>query len=60
MKLRPRTYDMVAEGIESAIRYGLNRAHKHTDRPTREHVVECVGRAVLSELCEHFDFGDEP
>lgn len=63
-KIRPdrtvklRAYAIISQAVSSGIAYGYRRAHKHTDKPSEDHVLEQIENAVLGELCELIDFGD--
>ena len=57
--LRFRAWSLVERAVEEGVRYGLNRAHKHTSKPDRSQVEECVAQAVMGELGEILDFGPE-
>jgi predicted Zn-dependent protease with MMP-like domain len=51
-----------AEGprrAEDGAAYGWRRAHKHTDTPGEEAIVDQIVQGVLNEICEYFDFDDE-
>ena len=50
---------MLVEAIEAGIAYGWNRAHKHDDHPAETSIKSAIEDAVLSELCERFDFDDD-
>jgi predicted Zn-dependent protease with MMP-like domain len=39
--------------------YGWRRAHKHTDTPEENAIVDQIIQGVLNEVCEYFDFDDE-
>lgn len=54
--LRAKVYPLLVEAIEAGVAYGLNRAHKHTDTPTREQIAEAIEQAVMNEMCERFQF----
>lgn len=56
--MRVKPYDVLARCIEEGIAYGWNRAHKHTDTPSEDHVKEQMTTAILGEVSEYFDFGD--
>jgi len=43
-------YRVIDMAVESGIRIGLTRAHKHTDTPGREAIVEAIHMAVMNEL----------
>lgn len=51
-------YKLIARAVEEGVAMGLNRAHKYTDKPTRNEIAENVEREVLSEICELFVFED--
>ena len=53
--LRVKVYPVLCEAVERGVAYGLNRAYKHTETPTREQIAEAVEHAVLHEICEWFD-----
>ena len=57
--VRVDLYRIVCDAVERGVAYGLNRAHKHVDAPTRAHLEEHVSSAVLSELCDVIRFDDE-
>ncbi len=56
MKVRVNTYAVIARAVEEGVAYGLTRAHKHTNRPSREMLQEAIERAVLNDLCEVLQF----
>lgn len=58
IKVKVNAFGIVAEAVEAGVKYGLNRAYKHTDKPTREVMEEAVSHAVLNELCEVLMFDD--
>ena len=57
--LKPNIYAIVRRAVDEGVAYGLTRAHKHGDRPSREALHEHIGREVINALCEVIDFGDE-
>ena len=59
--IRVNAYDVISRAVEEGVTYGLNRAYKHTDSPTRDDMEREVAQAVTNELCEvlMFDHGDE-
>ena len=56
--MRAREYCLVERCIQDGIMMGWNRAHKHTDNPTKEAVLENIGQAIMLELNEWFMFED--
>jgi hypothetical protein len=61
--LKLRTYTIVSDAIESSIGVGLDRAYKHSDRRLsdfqREHITENVARAIMENLDDIIDWGDD-
>jgi len=57
--VRLNAYKIIDDVVERAVRYGYNRAHKHADDPSEEHMIEEVRRSVMNELCEILKFDEE-
>lgn len=58
MTLRPKTYPMLCQCVETGLQLGWNRAHKHTENPTEQQILNEMENAIMNEICEWFDFGD--
>ncbi len=58
MKHKPKVklYKVVSEAVSTGVKYGVNRAHKHTDCPSIDHIIEQVENAVLNELSEVLEY----
>ena len=54
--MRVKTYELVAQCVETGVALGIRRAHKHTDAPTREDLEREVVRAILGEFDVWFEF----
>jgi hypothetical protein len=54
--MKPDTYKLIEQCVESGVAYGLTRAYKHTDKPTSEQMKEKITQAVMHEICEWFQF----
>lgn len=52
-------YRIIDDTIERAIRYGYSRAFKHTDSPTKDHVIDEIHRSVMNDLCDILKFDDD-
>jgi hypothetical protein len=59
IKVALKPYTLIQRAVEEGINYGLNRSYKHTDTPTRDYMEDQIDVAVMNELCEIIDFGDE-
>lgn len=55
-KLKLNTYAIIKEAVTSGIEWGLNRAHKHTDTPTRDHIIHEIETHIMHELSEVINF----
>lgn len=58
--IKVHAYAVMQRAVEEGLRYGWSRAHKHTNKPTEDAVMECLETHVMSAICELFDFGDWP
>jgi hypothetical protein len=56
-EIRVNVYDIITEAIEDGLRVGYSRAHKHTDAPSADSILEEQSRAIMNELCERIEFG---
>ncbi len=55
-KLKAKTYEIVARAVEEGAAYGVQRAYRYTDKPTREAIAQDVACAVTAALCDVIDF----
>lgn len=53
--LVPKTYHILDRCVEDGIAIGYNRAHKHTDDPSRQLLIQEIHREVMNEICSWFD-----
>jgi hypothetical protein len=49
-------YNIVRDCVISGIRYGIRRAHKHTDEPSEDLLESEIHSAIMMELDEKFEF----
>jgi hypothetical protein len=56
---RPARIVDVVHAVEEGAAYGWRRAHKHTDAPGEDAIVDQIVQGVLNEVCEYFDVDDE-
>lgn len=54
-----KAYPIFCRALEEGIRLGYTRAFKHTDKPSREEIEDHIASAVLAEVADVFDFGDD-
>ncbi|WP_437938952.1 hypothetical protein [Sorangium sp. So ce341] len=56
--MKVRAYDVLRRAVGEGATYGWRRAHKHTDTPEENAIVDQIIQGVLNEVCEYFDFDD--
>ncbi len=56
--MRVRSYDVLRRAVEEGIDCGWQRAHKHSDTPTADHIKDHIYGAVMNNIGEYFDFDD--
>lgn len=54
--MKPNTYHVLSHCIEQGVQFGLNRAFKHDDNPTREVIEEHLERELMNAIHEWFTF----
>jgi hypothetical protein len=57
--MKPNTYKLLMECVETGIALGWRRAHKHNDNPDEEAIKLAIEDAIQTEICEWFKFNDE-
>lgn len=57
--MKPNTYKLLMECVETGIALGWRRAHKHNDTPDEEAIKLAIEDAIQTEICEWFKFNDE-
>lgn len=56
--LRVNVYVLLAECIERGLAIGYRRAHKHTDDPGEDAILEHQQREIMNAVSEYFTFGN--
>lgn len=57
--MQVKEYAVLVDCVERGVAYGMNRAYKHTDTPSSDYIKQQITEAVLSEICEYFNFDDK-
>jgi hypothetical protein len=57
--MKIRAYPVLCRAVEEGVVYGWQRAHKHIDTPDAATIEEQIVTAVLSEICQYFDFDED-
>jgi len=58
--MKPNIRTILTQAIERGIDYGWSRAHKYTDAPTSEKIIEQIEIEIWNEIDEVFDFEIKP
>lgn len=48
--MKPKTREILARAIEDGIIWGLSRAYKHTDKPTKEQIAAETKASIWLEI----------
>jgi len=54
--LKLKTYEIIERAVEEGITYGINRAYKHEENPSQDHIAIEIENAVMFSLTEIIDF----
>lgn len=53
--MRPKLIPVLEDCIENGLKLGLNRAHKHTDNPSDEQIIDQQHSAIMGQIWERMD-----
>lgn len=56
--IRAKVYPLMRDAVETGIVRGYHRAFKHTNTPEPQAVMDEIEQAVMNEIAERFDFGE--
>jgi hypothetical protein len=54
--MKPKFHRLLEQCIEDGVYMGLQRAHKHSEEVSTDHIAHHVILEVMNELSEWFDF----
>lgn len=54
--MKPRFDKVLDHCLETGVKFGINRAFKHDDNPSREVIEENVTREIMNQFYEWFEF----
>lgn len=57
--MTPKFYKVLDTCIETGVKFGLNRAFKHDDNPSKEVIEEHIQREIMNQMYEWFDFEEQ-
>lgn len=57
--MKPKSYPILVQAIESGTLYGYRSAFKHKENPDESDVVHSITTAILNEISEWFLFNEE-
>jgi len=53
--MKPKFVVILDQCIKTALNVGWERAHKHTETPTKEQILDRIEMAIWDEIHEFFD-----
>ncbi len=56
--MKPNVYKLIERCVEDGINYGYQKAFKHTDEPSPDHIKEAILDAIMLEISEWFDIDE--
>lgn len=57
--MKVNSFAVLDRAVETGIRAGWERAHKHTATPAPYAIQDEIARAVMNEICEYFKFDED-
>jgi hypothetical protein len=57
--MKVKTLVILEMAIESGVKRGWHRAHKHIENPNEGTIRDNIEECVMSEIYEYFSFDDE-
>ena len=54
--MKPKEYQVLQMCIENGLAFGLNRAYKHTDEPSKDQILDAIEQALMEEIHQWFEF----
>jgi hypothetical protein len=57
--MQVKEYTVLVDCVERGVAMGMNRAYKHSDTPSHDHINSQIVNAVLVEISEYFNFKEE-
>jgi hypothetical protein len=58
-RMKVNEYQVMRDCIQAGINRGWQRAHKHTETPSPEQVLEAIEDAIMLQLAEYFIYEGE-
>ena len=58
LRMRFSPYEIIRDAVDGAVVAGYRRAHKHTEAPGEEAIVDTIRREVMNALCDVIDLTD--
>lgn len=56
--MKAKEYELLSECVSRGVALGYERAHKHTDKPTKESLCASISKAVMLIVGDYFTFED--
>jgi hypothetical protein len=56
--MKPKHLVILNDCIEEGCRYGVSRAHKHTEDPSYEQIEDAVHSAIMERIHRYYEFSE--
>ena len=57
--MKVRAYQVLLRAVHEGVGYGYQRAYKYAEEPDEGELRDTISEAVISEICEYFDFEED-
>ena len=54
--LKVNVYKVLEDCVQKGIQSGYNKAHKHTNKPSEDELLNQIEHYVMLEICDMFEF----
>jgi hypothetical protein len=59
MEMKANDYLVLQMCIENGLTRGYLRAHKHTEEPSEQLMLDVMEQSIMEDICEWFEFDEK-